>query len=285
MYYLGFHLKHFSFSSFFFKALMAKEWKEAIFCYRINFDISIPVFASWGIFYFLEILNQVIHIVIGLISCLSRVSELPFPQSSPFSVPDSMHRCTHAIISSFKTRIYEIFSNTNKVIVFLNPVLCSFCSCPYDVFWFSVLVGKQGLHSLGSCMASDLLHITGKPVSSQRAKGIFENPVKCINNGLRIKSKPCLDISIESRHTTVASLGWKCIYILRQIEMDFTSLNAALVQTKAIGGGGESTGCHHHHIWLSFPITLAILYLFRAVTYHRKSLVPNSRQKNPICSF
>lgn len=77
---------HFSFSLFFFKALVAKEWKEAIFCYRIIFDISIPVFASWGIFYFLEILNQVIHLLIGLITCPSSVSELPFQQSSPFSL-------------------------------------------------------------------------------------------------------------------------------------------------------------------------------------------------------
>lgn len=63
--------------------------------------------------------------------------------------------------------------------------------------------------------------------------------------------------------------------------MDFTSLNAALVQTKAIGGGGKSTGCHHHHIWQSFPIMLVILYLFHAVTYHRKSPMPNSQQRKP----
>lgn len=49
----------------FFKALGAKKWKEAIFCYRINFDISILVFASWGIFYFPEILIQVIPILTG----------------------------------------------------------------------------------------------------------------------------------------------------------------------------------------------------------------------------
>lgn len=51
--------------------------------------------------------------------------------------------------------------------------------------------------------------------------------------------------------------------------MDFTSLNAALVQTKAIGGGGESTGCHHPHIWQLFPPSFALLYLFHAVTYQK----------------
>lgn len=88
-----YYLVHFSFSSAFFKALVAKEWKEAIFCSRINFDISIPVFASWGIFYFLEILNQVIHSLMGLITCLSSRAELPFQQHSPCSVSSSAHMC------------------------------------------------------------------------------------------------------------------------------------------------------------------------------------------------
>lgn len=136
MYYLGFHLMHFSFSSFFFKALVAKEWKEAIFCYRINFDISILLFASWGIFYFLEILNQVTHGLIGLITCLGSVSELPSQQPGPFSVSSSVHRWTRTIPSSFKNRIQGVSSNTNKVVA-----LCSFFSCPHDVFYTSGQTG------------------------------------------------------------------------------------------------------------------------------------------------
>lgn len=143
-----YYLVHFSFSSSFFKALVAKEWKEAIFRSRINFDISIPVFASWGIFYFLEILNQVIHSLMGLITCLSRGAELPFQQQSPCSVSHSAHRCARAITISFK-RIQEVSSNTNKAVARSDPVLCSFCSCPYDAFWFSMLVGKQGLTPTG----------------------------------------------------------------------------------------------------------------------------------------
>lgn len=220
---------HFSFSLFFFKALVAKEWKEAIFCYRINVDISIPVFASWGIFYFLETLNyfleslNIIHVLISLIISLSSVSELPFQQSSLFSVSNSVHRYTCAITSSFKTRIHEKFSSRNKLIVFSDPVLCSFYSCPYDVFCFSVLVGKQGL-TLNSelyCIREICCVSLENRVSPQRAKGIFENPVKCINNELGIKAKPCLDILIESCHTTVASGGsWLKMYLYIKTDRD-----------------------------------------------------------------
>lgn len=219
-----YYLVHFSFSSSFSKATVAKEWKEAIFCYRINFDTSIPgFFASWGIFYFPEILNQVIPVFTGLITCLSSEFKLPFQQSSSVSVSNSVHRCTPAIASSFQASMHEISSNTNKVIVFSDPILCSFSSCPYDVFCFSMLVGKQGL-----TLDSELYCITGicylsmeNRVSPQRAKGSFENPVKCINNELGIKSKPCLDVSIESCHTTIASGGsWLKMYLHIKTDRD-----------------------------------------------------------------
>lgn len=148
-------------------------------------------FASWGIFYFLEILNQVIHSLMGLITCLSSRAELPFQQHSPCSVSNSAHGCARAITTSFKRRIQEISSNTNKVVALSGPALCSFYSCPYDAFWFCVLVGKQML-----ALAAELCCIRGicevsleTRVSPPRAKGISENAAKCINNQLGIKSK------------------------------------------------------------------------------------------------
>lgn len=152
----------------------------------------------------------------GLITCLRSRAELPFQQHSLCSVSNCAHRCARAITSSFKRRIQEISSSTNKVVALSHPALCSFCSCPHDVFWFSMLVGKQGLTLTGElyCIRG-ICDVSLEPrVSPPRAKGISENAVKCINNGLGIKSKPCLDISTESCHTTAASGGsWLKMYL------------------------------------------------------------------------
>lgn len=56
-------------------------------------------------------------------------------------------------------------------------------------------------------------------MSPLRAKGISETAVKCINNELGIKSKPCLNISTESCHTSAASGGsWLKMYLYIQTD-------------------------------------------------------------------
>lgn len=86
-----------------------------------------------------------------------------------------------------------------------------------------MLVGKQGLtlNSALYCIREICYVSLENRVSPQRAKGIFENPAKCINNELGIKSKPCLDISIESCHTTVDSGGsWLKMYLYIKTDRD-----------------------------------------------------------------
>lgn len=117
MYYLGVSFDAFFFlfphSLFFFPSLGGKGTKGSYFLPQekiLIFQFQVVwVFASWGIVYFLEILNQVIHIVMGLITCLSRYLSCHFNSPVRLASPVVRRRCAQAIVSSLKTRMCEMY--------------------------------------------------------------------------------------------------------------------------------------------------------------------------------